>query len=320
MITENNKKEVLNLYTQGKNCLQIVTALGIDKKTIKKVLLNNGINYTLEKAKEKEEKLRQVVKLYSEGVSQVELEKKLKLTRKTIRETLKKSEVNYRTKSQAITLGYGHYIDETVFNDLTNPEALYFIGLLYTDGHISEKNNQNCIEIKLHTDDLELLEKLKLFLKCNYDITKTKNEESYRLRFFSKRIISILKDLGFTSNKTSSLIPDERLKHSKDFWRGCIDGDGCLHYQKNINNPNKPIWIINLVGTTDTCIGFLKFIKDNEIDNNRTINKANGKDLFIIPFSGQIALKVANLLYENATIYMERKYQKYLEMKTFYST
>lgn len=315
MITENNKKEVLNLYTQGRNCLQIVTALGIDKKTVKKVLLNNGINYTLEKAKEKKEKLRQVIKLYSEGVSQLELEKKLKLTRKTIRETLQNSDIIYRTRSQAITLGYGHYIDETVFDDLTNPEALYFIGLLYTDGHISEKNNQNCIEIKLHSDDLELLEKFKSFLKCNYNITKTKNEESYRLRFFSKRIITVLKDLGFTSNKTSFLIPDERLKHSRDFWRGCVDGDGCLHFSKKSVNP---YWIINLLGTVETCQGFIDFVSENNIFHKRNTNKSDGKNLYVAAFSGQIGYKVTNLLYENATIYMERKYNKYLEMKEFY--
>lgn len=315
-IKTNNEIElkVLELYNQGVNCLQIVNTLKIAKQTIKKVLLNNGIDYTLEKAKEKKEKLRQVIKLYSEGISQLELEKRLKLTRKTIRETLQNSEVIYRTKSQAITLGYGHYIDENVFDDLTNPEALYFIGLLYTDGHISERNNQNCIEIKLQSEDLELLEKLKKFLKCNYDITKTKNEESYRLRFFSKKIISILKDIGFTSNKTSSLIPDERLKHSKDFWRGCVDGDGCL----SLNNGPYPYWIINLVGTKDTCQGFIDFVSENGIKNNRNPNKSNGKDLYIGVFAHQMGLKVAKLLYENAIIYMERKYNKYLEIKEFY--
>lgn len=314
-LSDEKIKEIINLYTQGRNCSQIVSTLRIDKRKIKKILLQNGINYTEELKKNQKEKLEQIVLLYSQGVSQIELEKKLGLTRKTIREVLKNNEnVEYRDKSIALRMGRGHYINDNAFDDLTNPEALYFIGLLYTDGHINQINKQNCIEIKLHEDDLELLEKFKKFLKCNYNITKTKDENSYRLKFFSKRIIEVLKDLGFTSNKTLSLIPDERLVNSRDFWRGCIDGDGCLHYNKNIKYP---YWSISLVGTYETCLEFINYFKNSFIKTNK--NPVKQGKVFQIHFSHKMAYEILEILYKNASVYMERKYKKYIEMKNFYN-
>ena len=79
------------------------------------------------------------------------MEKRLNLTRSTIRKVLKDSQVEYRTKSETL---HKYKMNHHAFDDLKKSEVLYFIGLLYTDGHIETKNNKFCIEIGLHSQDL----------------------------------------------------------------------------------------------------------------------------------------------------------------------
>lgn len=305
-------ENILSLFNQNKKCSEIVKELGISKKTVIKALASVGINYTEELKKERDWKIKQIPILYEEGKSQVELEKELQLTRKTIREVLKNSNVVYRSESEAKTLGRGHYINNNAFDDLTDPETLYWIGFIYTDGHVTIDNNrgQNSIEINIQSQDKELLEKLKIFLKCNYNIKEDPKYGCVKLRVFSEKLCGVLKSLGFTSNKTSNLDPHEKLKYSRDFWRGCVDGDGCLSYCKHHNN-----WIINLVGTIDTCIGFRDFITNNNIGGVRNVNKANGKNLFTTRYAGKIVKQVSDLLYKDAIVYLDRKYKKYLEIQ-----
>lgn len=306
------EEKILKLFDEGVNLYQIHKQTGHSKKTVKKVLLNCGIDYTEEKQLSKSEKRNKVIELYSSGKSQTFIEKELKMTRKTIREILKSSDVHYRNNTEAIQLGHGHYINHNFLDDLTKEEVLYFIGLIYTDGHVNVDGNSNSIEIVLHKEDKSLLEKLSNILKSNYKIEDRK-DNCCRFRFCSDKIINVFKDLGFTSNKTLSLKPDERLKHSRHFWRGCIDGDGSLFNSGKYSQPN-----ISLVGTLDTIQEFINFLKNNNIITERNPVKADGKNLYQISFSWKMALEIARLLYKDSIIYLDRKYQKYLEFEEFY--
>lgn len=311
-------ENVLSLFKKGKTCSDIVKELKMCKLTVKKVLLNFGINYTEELLKEKDWKLKQIPILYSQGKSQIDLERELNLTRKTIREVLKKSNVKYRSDSEAKTLSNGHYINHNAFDDLTDPETLYWIGFIYTDGHVTIDNNkgQNCIQIKLQEQDKDHLEKFKSFLKCNYEIKHRLENNKYpavQLKVFSKKLCSVLKSLGFTENKTYTLIPHEKLKNSRDFWRGCVDGDGCLSFDNYYSQ-----WIINLVGTKETCGGLADFIVENSIYNKRNVNKDKNSNLHKIVYSHLNCKQVSELLYKNAVVFLDRKYQKYLEIQEYY--
>lgn len=308
-------EEILSLYQEGKKCSEIVKITGKDKRTIKKALLNNGIDYSLERKLDIEERTKQISLLYSQGVSQVDIEKRLNFTRKTIREVLKNSEVEYRSKSEALSKANGNTINHNAFDDLKDPNVLYFIGLLYTDGHISGslKKKNFTIEITLQKSDLELLEKFKKFLGTNLEIRKHPSAEAYRLRFSSERIYKILEDLGFTHNKTLYLVPDERLKHSRDFWRGCIDGDGCLHYVKN---PIKRYWSLSFAGTKDSVKEFIDFASNNGVFNRKNPNKVNGKELYSTAFTHSQFPFLVDILYKDSETYMKRKYDLYLKSKT----
>jgi len=213
--TKTKSEEIVKLYEEGVILTKICEITSSSQFTVKKVLTTSGIDYdTLEKEKY-QKKLERVVEFYKEGKPQSFIEKELNLTRKTIRKLLKAHEnISYRSKSEQKFLQYGTELDESVFDELT-PEALYWVGMLYTDGHVV-KSREYSVELVQHTKDMIHLEKFKAFLKSNRPITPD-HGDCHRVRFNSKKIHVRLRELGFTENKSYTAVPHNLLKESRDF-------------------------------------------------------------------------------------------------------
>ncbi len=273
--------------------------------TVKKVLSQFGIDYDKDRKKSREETLKKVIVLYQEGKSQIYIEQTLKLTRKTIRELLKSVGVDYRDRSDQHHIRYATEIDHHAFDELT-PEALYWIGMLYTDGHVG-LNREAFVEINLHENDEEHLQKFKTFLKSNRNTSNGHNCK--RFRFNSRQIRDRLVELGFTSNKSITITPHDLLKESADFWRGCIDGDGGLYKHPSGSNTIPHLF---LCGTLETIFDFILFCTKHAGVKLKYPTKAPGKNFYRVSYYSEDAKKVANLLYKDATVYLDRKYQTYL--------
>lgn len=296
--------QILSLYKEGKMLTEITQLTSSSQATVKKVLLHFGINYDSDKKENRSDTLNKVLELYQQGKSQIYIEKELNLTRKTIRELLKSKGIEYRDKSQQHHIRYNTQINHNAFDALT-PESLYWIGMLYSDGHV-ETVRESAIELTLHKDDVLHLEKLKLFLNTTRPI-KNGNGDCKRLRFNSRLIRNRLVELGFTSNKSITIAPHDLLKDSRDFWRGVVDGDGGVY---NYEHHTKQIF---LCGTLETIFEFIFFCTKHGIKSKYpTQNK--GKNLYSVSYYGNDANLVGNLLYKDATVYLDRKYKTYLEM------
>lgn len=296
--------QILSLYKEGKMLTEITQLTSSSQATVKKVLLHFGINYDSDRKENRTDILNKVLELYQQGKSQTYIEKELNLTRKTIRELLKSKGIEYRDKSQQHHIRYNTQINHNAFDVLT-PECLYWIGMLYSDGHI-ETVRESAIELTLHNNDVLHLEKLKLFLNTTRPI-KNGNGDCKRLRFNSRLIRNRLVELGFTSNKSITIDPHDLLKDSRDFWRGVIDGDGGVYDYKYHTKQ------IFLCGTLKTIFEFIIFCTKHGIKSKYpTQNK--GKNLYSVSYYGKDAVLVGNLLYKDATVYLDRKYETYLEM------
>lgn len=303
--TKTKSDEILKLYEEGVILTKICEMTSSSQFTVKKVLATGGIDYdTVEKEKH-QKKLERAIELYKEGNSQLFIEKELKLTRKTLRNLFKdQKDVSYRSKSEQHFIRYGTEIDETVFDELT-PEACYWIGMLYTDGHVV-KSREYSVELVQHTNDIIQLEKFKAFLKSNRPITPD-HGDCHRVRFNSKKIHTRLRELGFTENKSYTAVPHNLLKESRDFWRGCIDGDGGVYAY--VATPQ-----VFLCGTLETIFGFIMFCYNIIGTQAKYPSKASGEVLYQVSYYGQDARKVAEYLYKDACVYLDRKYEKYLEI------
>jgi len=306
--TNLKSEEIIRLYKEGKMLTEITQLTSSSQPTIKKVLINNGIDYNSERNFLKKEVLEKVIELYKEGKSQLYIEQTLKLTRKTIRELLKSLNIEYRSKAEQHYLNNTTEINHQAFDELT-PEAIYWIGMLYTDGHIEQKNEAS-IELTLHEQDETHLEKFKQFLKSNRKISNG-GKNCKRLRINSQKLRDRLVELGFTHNKSNTIVPHNLLKNSKDFWRGCIDGDGGVYDYEHTNSTNH----LTLCGTLETIFEFIIFCNNNINIKDKYPTKCKGVNHYKVSYYGQDAKNIATYLYQNSSIYLERKYQSYLKFR-----
>lgn len=240
---------------------------------------------------------------------------------------LKEEAVTLRSKSELVRRGKGiSQLREDAF-DLLLPEALYWVGFLYADGHI-EKDRPR-ITFTLSEKDKSHIEKFNQFMGGALNVREvTQKKEKvtpapgqknfdykyFRISFSSLRVYNRLKGLGFTHNKTYGLAPHESLRYSRDFFRGVLDGDGwvCMSGDSRANGKyNYPI--VGLSGTDETIKEFLSFIRSSGIETQASSLKKKGEvwqtDLHNAP-----AKKVLALLYKDSSVFLDRKYAAAMEI------
>lgn len=251
-----------------------------------------------------EEQKEKVKELYLQGSSQSLIEKTLKMTRKTIRTILKEAGID-RTKSEQWRKRWGSSLNEDAFDVLT-PEACYWIGFLYADGHVRKEGFESSIEVEIELKDKEHLIKLARFVGSNKE-PKQYSDNSCTIRFYSKKMQGRLRELGLAHNKSYTAKPHDLLKHSRDFWRGVVDGDGSLSNQLNCA-------LLHLCGTEETITGFIDYLNTNGLDTKAVARFCKGSScLHQVNFACNKGIYTANLLYKNASVYLDRKYKTYLE-------
>jgi intein/homing endonuclease len=205
-----------------------------------------------------------------------------------------------------------HIINDHLFDDIDTEEKAYFLGLLFSDGNVS--SSSNAINIKLHNKDKDILEKLSNIIFCS-PARLYKSENNTILKFSSKPIKDRLVELGCIPNKSLKIVyPNINENLNNHFIRGYFDGDGSLYSHDHD-------YVIALISTEDFC----KSINDI-INNNFNINGILVKDKKMLSNGNNIttylkytgtrkAAKIMDWLYKDANIYLERKHNKYLELK-----
>lgn len=198
--------------------------------------------------------------------------------------------------------------DETVFDKIDNEEKAYWLGFLYADGSIGSTRND--IELSLKSSDIEHLKKFRKFLNFTIDKHIFQDDIRCRLCITNKHLKESLINLGCTPRKSLTItFPSERQVPKylqKDFIRGYIDGDGSI-----MINTRRNAGRINILGTLDMLNGIV-----NSMNWRQTkIYKKDAEKVYTVEWSGFYVTDYLDQLYENATIYLDRKYQKYLEIK-----
>ena len=216
--------------------------------------------------------------------------------------------VNYQNRAR---------LDETVFDSMDTEEQFYWLGFLYADGNISKIGNR--LELTLALKDIDHLEKFRNFLKLTTEIKTVLRNGHYACRLYvrNKHLWETLNNLGCVPCKSLILeFPKKEIfKNNKmfilHFIRGYVDGDGCLSYYWNKQHTS-----INTQVSIVSTESFLNSIKKLFGNKHGYIHNKSSKDwenkAYQLTFNGAIARKFARYLYEKATIYMQRKYEKYL--------
>lgn len=192
-----------------------------------------------------------------------------------------------------------------IFPILT-PEAAYIYGLWYADGCNTGKK----LTIKLHEQDLDLLQAIQKYLCCN---SVYKDGSAYKLILHPGRKQEIPID-WFPRRKSYSYnvlhqIPTELYSH---FIRGYFDGDGCISVRKA-----RPKQILVYICSVDEkfLINIQNILKSFDIET-RIYKEDRAKLGFQNMFTLRVGthtdrLKFYNFIYKNVNFKMQRKFLKY---------
>ena len=244
------------------------------------------------------EKEQSIIQDYLNGKNTVEIAKKWNTYNTSIRRVLKRNNIPIRTC---------HDVQKTIENPFTLGEEFseYFLGLLLTDGTIT---NSKSPEIKLGLKDNQMIEKFKSFLKTNNKIQDTFdkrfNTHLYTIGVRSLETAKWLKTYGQFENK--SFACDIFTEITPAILRGIFDGDGYWHIT---NKGNTISW-----GICGASLIFLEKIKNYLYSHNIVsyIKKDKRKILYYLEVYKTIdILRIANIMYQGASIYLQRKYDKW---------
>lgn len=248
------------------------------------------------------------------------LSDKYGVNRKTICKYLKERGVEITNTHNKVPF------NESFFDMIDSEEKAYWLGFLYADGYISTKGHR--IGLSLSVKDIGHLTKYGESLKYSkgMNITTTHQFGSKNIYNKSGEILQIcstvitnehmwkaLNEKGCVPNKSLILtFPDKSIFKDgsliRHFIRGYVDGDGTIGvYPHSKTNPNLEASLL-IMGTKP----FLEGVQEALGIKGFLMQKSNCNELtYRLGYSTKKAEKVASILYENASIYLDRKYNIY---------
>lgn len=247
----------------------------------------------------------------------------LNISDRAVRRVLKEEGINTRLKNRYI-------LDENYFDCIDTESKAYILGFIYADGFVGDEKFNNIV---IAVNDLEILEFIAKEFKFTGNIRKTKKggfENSkcgYSLNFSSKIMASRLREIGLYSNKSLTIdtLPQIDKKLVRHFIRGYFDGDGSIvlshntSYYKAIDGVIKyiyPTYCFMILGTK----GFLEeIIKEAEFNYAKIHNTKSEKIKCIKINAKKEFNNIFKYLYDNSTIKLQRKYNKWNEIKSAFA-
>lgn len=227
-------------------------------------------------------------------------------------------------------------IKHDFFNNIDTEEKAYIFGFYTADGCVCKGNTKQgyTFQISISALDIKLVEKIRDILSPNANVTTSsprinnfgiKTNSMCNLVIHSKELVNKLDGIGFGVNKTyleksvKNIIPQELMFH---FIRGYFDGDGCI----STSNSKKKHTLISGEETLyeNRTYNFNIISKDHKLIsevaeflelNNFKISYSNDKGCLTISIHRKKEiLEMYNNLYNNSSIYLERKYLKFREI------
>ena len=200
---------------------------------------------------------------------------------------------------------YNYY--DSIFENIDSEEKAYWLGFLYADGYVRVRKSGSELRLKLSIKDKDHLLKFKKFISPD-DIPvvyeEYKKSKSYKISISSKKIVKDLINKGCI-NKKSLLINQPVLLDNlqSHFIRGYFDGDGWISLNK------KGYFSFGICSGSEDMIKSLQSIVCNKcnISPNKLYPNKNTKCFSFIHNSSTDIVKIANYLYKESSIFLERK-------------
>jgi len=311
-LTDEQIKEITELYQNGKTPTEISMQFGIYNNSVTRLLRKHGIARN-QQIRVSQDKINQIISEYKSGVSSEIIAIKFGINGTTVCRILKRNGVVIRSDTQNKRK---YKINEAFFESIDSEEKAYFLGLLYADGSVSKTGSG--IKITLKREDRHILE---TFSNIIYGFVKL-DESSHiledgsvsiydTLSFYSQKMSGDLKKVGCTPAKSFTVIFPNDLRQDmyRHFIRGFFDGDGCI----SIESCGKIV--IDFTSSQPFLEGMSDFLRATlNIDTGKYYQRHKDRDTNtrnIQIGKRESVVKLMEFIYDGATIYLNRKYKKY---------
>ena len=245
----------------------------------------------------------EIIEKYKSGISSIKLAKEYNCNKSTICRLLKKNNIEMKNPDMYKT----YFFDEHFLDIVNTEEKAYFLGLMYSDGY--NIKNKNEFGISLSGEDSYMIENIRKILKTDKPIYiryPKQGQAVFELRLSSEYFSNRLSELGCFVNKSLKLefpnfLSNELVRH---FIRGYFDGDG------SVMKINKNGHRVSFIGTESFCIGLQTILKKFLDIDSHLIKQ--GKVYYLRFSKKKCVEKFFNWIYDNSTIYLLRKYNKFI--------
>ena len=238
-------------------------------------------------------------------LSYKEIAKIFNVNEKTIKINAKKYGLTSKIGSQGARK---HKFNERYFENIDSEEKAYWLGFIAADGCVYKNKQSYRLQINLKGSDIDHLKKFQKAISSDYKITEKKvgkaQSNTCQLKINSTKMCNDLIKNNIIERKSIIFEPPILNKNLMNhFIRGYFDGDGWItsYKRKDSNGYRNEVGIIGGKKALNYFIDFLPkgFSKYEKY-----------KDDKIIQISGSSIKTISetyNYLYENATIFLDRK-------------
>jgi hypothetical protein len=236
-------------------------------------------------------------------ISQREMARELNIGKTTVNRWSR--ELGLKTKKNTVNEGFFRKF---------SPQMSYILGYIITDGNImwDTRKSYRSLTITAAEKDKQHLERIRSILKSTKELLYSEKTKSYRLIVTNKKICLDLMKLGITPRKSLTVkfpkIPKEYLK---DFIRGVIDGDGSVRY---VDRKRSPYFEITVFSGSPKFLKQLARVIEEEINVSTKLKKVH-KNTFSIRYTCKKGKILADWIYKDAKLFLNRKFKQYLIMK-----
>lgn len=202
--------------------------------------------------------------------------------------------------------------------NISEEHRSYIIGFIHGDGsYYTQSRNRGRILIELSKRDKDILDKIENVLidvgrsARTRDTNFKKNYESCTLNIYKKEIRDFL---NIPVGKKADMIAPPKDISIKHYIRGLYDADGSI----GITSKNRPFWSL-CTSSEDVKVAV---IKDIEINTGlvKRLNRNKRDNNYNIVIFDEDAIAYTDYLYSGATIFLDRKYSKFLEFSNWERT
>ena len=247
------------------------------------------------------------------------LARKYGLDNSSIRSLLLRRNIQLKSASDACRK---YSLNQNYFDIIDTEAKAYFLGLLYADGYNNEKRGE--IHLSLQAKDKHILDTLAFELQSNQpliflDLSKRgnkRNQDCYRISLSSHHMSEQLHQKGCPQKKSfilefppNNIVPDHFIN---DFIRGYFDGDGSLILSKVKKGYIQ--YHLSIISTESFCNQLQEISHEvlniNTWQSTRYPDRLNTTRSFNITGNLQVS-KFLKWIYQDASVYLDRKFQKY---------